>query len=82
MMDLEHYKNEVRLTILNTEWLYNGAVGMRDLNIDGEEVDSLYMATWMEIMKNHGINLAPHLNDEGMSEVKRTVVEAVREVQA
>lgn len=66
--DYEHYKNEVKLTIDNTEHLYQQAISIQDMDRMGDEINSLFSNTVTQ-MRTNGCQDYPLQTDHEVVEV-------------
>lgn len=77
-----NYKRELKLTLENTQDLYKQALEITDFDWQGEQIDALYVATWAQINKNAGENVAPELiTDHDVREVKDVIVSTAKTLQ-
>ncbi len=77
--DIEHFKNEVKLTIENTEELYKLALDVVDFNYENNQISNLLSATIRQINQNsHHMTM---MSREDKHEIYPLVVRTVHQLQ-
>lgn len=81
-MTFSHYKNELKITLENTDTLYKQALAITDFDWMGEQIDALYIAVWAQINENADENVAPTLvTGHDVREVKDVVISTAKTLQ-
>lgn len=80
-MTLEHFNNELELTIENTYELYQLALGVTDYDIDNNQVSNLTAATFRTIKQNSNGTVDAYSIITSMPDTKELVVKVVKQLQ-
>lgn len=81
MNDNNWLNNEIKLTIENTERLYNMALEITDFEIDNNQISNLTAATFRTIRNNSGGTVNPYSIITSFPETKAVVVDIVKNLQ-